>query len=884
MRVVRAVVRRPVLTLMVVGVLALGGALLAAVTLKPSTAIDTLVDPGSEEFRQTEAARTAFGDDAVVVLVKGNLEQMLLGPDVVRLADLEDCLAATPPVDPAVVLPPECRELAALKPAKVVYGPGTFISRSADELSAQLSDRLQQAEGLVGRAAEAARARAEEQGLAPEEQDAAAEQAQSQMQQGFTQQLMAMGMKYGITSAPAIDNTQFVARLVFEGGQPANGPKARFSYLFPSSESALIQVRLRPDLTEAERGRAIELIRRAAADPAFVPQAGQGLVVTGVPVVVDSLADAVQGQLLILLIAAALVMAATLALVFRSPLRLLPLALALAAAGITFGAMAVLGAGLTMASVAALPVMIGLAVDYAIQFQSRFNEHRSGDPAATPDQAAPAAAAAGAPTIASAGLATAVGFMALLLSPVPMVRGFGLIVVGGVAVALACALTAGFAALARLSERPPRPDDLPPVLPRARAALAGAGQGISSNGVVRSVVARLSAAAEVVRTRTAGWWRRALAAALARPGRTLAIGLALAVLGWAADTQLHVVSDIRELAPQRLQALRDVNELQEATGVSGELDVTVRADDVTDPAVLTWMSNFQRDALNAHGYQDGDTCSAGPDAPELCPALSLPDLLGSTGQTRESIDGLLQVVPPYFLQSVLSPDRKTANLAFGIRLMPLDRQQEVIEDVRSRLQPPPGVEAAVTGLPVLAAQGNADLSAPWRRLLVLVIGLAAVFLTLLAVRRSVREAAVPLIPIALATGWASLILFVLRVPLNPMSAALGAVVIAISTEFSVLLSARYRQERQGGLSPREALERAYGSTGAAVLASGITATAGFAVLIASDIKMLSDFGLVTVVGLGVSLLGVMLALPAALVWADQDKPLRVGALLRRSRA
>jgi predicted RND superfamily exporter protein len=54
----------------------------------------------------------------------------------------------------------------------------------------------------------------------------------------------------------------------------------------------------------------------------------------------------------------------------------------------------------------------------------------------------------------------------------------------------------------------------------------------------------------------------------------------------------------------------------------------------------------------------------------------------------------------------------------------------------------------------------------------------------------------------------------------------------------------------------------------AVLASGITAIAGFAVLIATDIRMLRDFGIVTVIDLGVALLGVLLVLPAALVYAE----------------
>jgi predicted RND superfamily exporter protein len=95
-------------------------------------------------------------------------------------------------------------------------------------------------------------------------------------------------------------------------------------------------------------------------------------------------------------------------------------------------------------------------------------------------------------------------------------------------------------------------------------------------------------------------------------------------------------------------------------------------------------------------------------------------------------------------------------------------------------------------------------------------------------------------------------------------------VIAISTEFSVLLCARYREEREA-FPPGEALARTYRSTGAAVLASGVTAIAGFAVLCASDIAMLRDFGVVTVVDLSASLLGVLTVLPAVLVVCEQRR-------------
>jgi predicted RND superfamily exporter protein len=515
----------------------------------------------------------------------------------------------------------------------------------------------------------------------------------------------------------------------------------------------------------------------------------------------------------------------------------------------TFGALSLAGGSLTMASIAVLPVLIGLAVDYSIQFHARFDEAlRRGE--ASRGDAAAAAAAAGGPTILTAGIATAVGFLVLLLSPVPMVRGFGALLVLGIGLALACALCAGFAALTRFG---------------------GAGRKLPTTP-------RFSAWGEWLADRS---WR-ALGVALERPRRVLAVGLALAVVGLALDTQSEVVSDIRELVPQDLQALKDVDVLQDETGVSGEIDVTVRAEDITDPAVVAWMTRFQDGVLRAHGYRPGKRCGQEKDPPELCPALSLPDLLSTAGSGQTQVRRLLDAVPPYFSQGVVTRDRGTANLAFGIRLMPLDRQKEVVDDIKSRLDPPAGVEATVVGLPVLAAEANSALSSPWRRALTLVAALLGVFLVLLAVRRSVRAAAVPLIPIALATGWSGGVLFLLgllpgplEVDLNPMSVTLAALVIAISTEFSVLLSSRYRQERSAGAGPTRAIERAYASTGAAVLASGATAIAGFGVLIASDIRMLRDFGIVAVVDLSVSLLGVMLVLPAALLWAEEHGPFSV---------
>ncbi len=161
---------------------------------------------------------------------------------------------------------------------------------------------------------------------------------------------------------------------MFDSTKPAGTPKSRFAYLFPSRDAALVSVRMKAGLSEAARIRTIALIRKAVEMPQWHLTHGESYLVTGEPVIVSDLTNAISHSIELLLIAVLLVMAATLGLVFTGRPRLLPLALALLAAALTFGALSVVGASLTMASIAVLPVLVGLAVDYAIQFQARVGE------------------------------------------------------------------------------------------------------------------------------------------------------------------------------------------------------------------------------------------------------------------------------------------------------------------------------------------------------------------------------------------------------------------------------------------------------------------------------------------------------------------------------
>ena len=433
-------------------VLALGGAALA-LRLEPSAATETLVDRGSESFKDTERFKEDFGGEAILVLVHGELTRTVLTADLNRVLRLEGCLGGNVPDTKKGLgsLPPVCRKIADLKPAKVVYGPATFINTAVAQIQDQFAQKQRAAATQAQQAAEAARRLSKRRGDPRSEQLRLAQAASDAVQAQFTNEILRLALKYGLSGIPQINDPSFVSALVFDRTAGETGvPKSRFAYLFPSKNSALIQIRLRPDLSEADEARAIDLIREATGEKVFKPREGARYIVTGVPVVAEGLADAVQRSIFILLGAALVLMAATLAVVFRSRLRLLPLGLALAAAAMTFGALSVAGGSLTMASIAALPVLIGLAVDYAIQFQARFDEAEArGDP-----EPAVSAAVAGGPTIVTAGLATATGFLVLLLSPVPMVRGFGLLLVLGIVLALGCALCAGFAALVRFRGSP----------------------------------------------------------------------------------------------------------------------------------------------------------------------------------------------------------------------------------------------------------------------------------------------------------------------------------------------------------------------------------------------------------------------------------------------
>ena len=267
--------------------------------------------------------RAEFGEEPVVVLVKESLPKLLLGKDLLRLLRLEGCLSGKVPkgVKP---LPGACEELAATRAGHLPRRPGDLPQRGG------------RADRRTARTAVAA--------------DLAARTVPRIPARGGDQIRDHLGCPASPTKNSSRPSSSTCAK--------ARGtPKARLAYLFPNAHSAQIVIRLKPDLSEAERRRAIGLIKEAVAETTprkACAEERQGrhraspctAANTWSPARRSSstaIARALKHALLLLFGVAVVVMAIVLLLAFRTRMRLLPLALALASAALVFGLLELVG-------------------------------------------------------------------------------------------------------------------------------------------------------------------------------------------------------------------------------------------------------------------------------------------------------------------------------------------------------------------------------------------------------------------------------------------------------------------------------------------------------------------------------------------------------------
>jgi predicted RND superfamily exporter protein len=245
----------------VIAIVAIIG-IVGALRLTPDAGTDKLVDNGSAAFEGTEQFRERFGDDAIVVLAKGDLQRLVLTEDLGQLQKLENCLSGAEPPPGTTYAVEVCERIAALDATRVVFGPATFLTTAATETSAQIQSQIQSVQAESQAAAEAAIARAARQGYSDEQQQQFGEAAAAAVEAEAFADYQDLATRVGdIRALLDPGSQQFVQSIVFDLRQASGTPKSRFGYLFPSEEGALISIRLEPGLDDETRREAIGLIR-----------------------------------------------------------------------------------------------------------------------------------------------------------------------------------------------------------------------------------------------------------------------------------------------------------------------------------------------------------------------------------------------------------------------------------------------------------------------------------------------------------------------------------------------------------------------------------------------------------------------------------------------
>jgi len=138
-------------------------------------------------------------------------------------------------------------------------------------------------------------------------------------------------------------------------------------------------------------------------------------------------------------------------------------------------------------------------------------------------------------------------------------------------------------------------------------------------------------------------------------------------------------------------------------------------------------------------------------------------------------------------------------------------------------------------------------------------------------RRFLPTLLIPLIlsyGVILALGTAGLFLSSIHI----ISFAFTALIIGLGTDYSIHLYDRFRSERSAGTDSREAIRLAVVDTGHGVFTSAFTTALPFLALMISDVRALSELGLLVGLGVLFSLYATFLFLPPLLVFTERRFP------------
>ena len=587
----------------------------------------------------------------------------------------------------------------------------------------------------------------------------------------------------------------------------------------PSHQLTLIFVPLNSGLSSDSERVAIENIERVIRS--YPPPTGVSLTVSGSPAFEQQMQQEIGQSMGILILTALALMVVAVGLLF-SHVRysLLPVGVVFIGMLNTFGIMGLFGISISMVVIGAFPVLIGVGIDYAIQFHSRLDDESQ---QRTLSEAIHITVEKTGPSVLYAMIATALGFIAMFATTIPMVQDFGKVCAIGVFFCYLSALliVPTFAKLAQYKPKQPKKN-------RAR-----------KDRYMQQYNQKL---ADIAR-KIAG-----------NPVPVILLFGMIAVIGFQIDSAIPINNDEDTFVPADMPAVIDMNKISRVIGSTDTLPIFIQSEDIYSQDTVRWIKEFQEYELAENQKIIGATSIV-----TLIEQYNNGVFPDSDFERRQVLDK----IPESEVRRFTSGNQITI-IQFSLVEMSPEQGLAMVNTITSDLafhRPPVGVTATLTGNTDMFARLITDIKTTKVTMTLLGFGLISGFLLLLYRKFTAIS---PIIPIFMIVGWNSLIMYALGIDYTPMTAVLGSMTIGIACEYTILIMERYNEERRAGSDVDTSIERSVQKIGTAITVSGLTTVFGFSALVMSAFNIISNFGTTTVITVGFSLLGAILVMPAVL--------------------
>jgi hypothetical protein len=608
-------------------------------------------------------------------------------------------------------------------------------------------------------------------------------------------------------------------------------PAATLKVADPSNVMTLVQIPLVEGLsadTEAATLNNIQsLVDRSS------PPAGVTVEVSGSPAFTAQMKAAMGSQMGVLIGAAMILMVIVMGLLFSYvSYRFLPVVFVGLGLSTALGLMGLAGIQLNMAVMGAFPVMIGLGIDYAIQFHARLDEEaRKG----SLDDAVFMTITRTGPAVMYAMLATSLGFCAMFISTVPMIQSFGLVAMIGI-MSCYCISLVGIPAVAHVIHYKPKQqapqvcyavgEDACDTLPAPKKSSWSYGQFLTSTSVK---IAK-------------------------NPVPVLLIAVLIAVIGFQLDPLIAIEANQNNFVPSDMPAKIQMDEVTNVLGSASTADFYIQGGRVTDLDTIQWLKEFQDHELATHS--------------ELTSATSIVTYVlayngGVMPQTQSQLDAVLDKIPSSVRDQFISGSMRGV-MHFGMINLQIPQEEnlkkEMVSDI-AFLQPPPGITIQPVGSFDIMTALIGGLSSSKDEMTYL--GFALIFVFLALVYRHIHAVS-PLIPIVLVVGWNSVAMYILGISYSPLTATLGSMTIGVAAEYTILVMERYSEEEERLHDHIAAIQESVNRIGTAITVSGLATFFGFSALCLASFPITSNFGVSTLIAVGFSLIGAIFIMPAVL--------------------